>query len=211
MFHLRFTPYDISGYTFDFLEVYERYIVAQEDKDDEGNPLLHYHVLIDTDYGLAHIRNGAKSSLKIPPAGRGKNNMFYALIPEWKYPGYIVKYNQIIRSKGYSEKEILDFVISGKKKYLEKPVVVVGNIQSGCSRQRKSVDKEVIADCITFFELAKKKGNTPTAQELCEEACRSVRANGRGINPFKIREYVLATWFEVGDRAAVVQKCVSLL
>lgn len=211
MFHLRFTPYDISGYTFDFLDLYTKYIVAQEDHDDDGKPLLHYHILIDTDYGDASLRNAVKAALKIPPAGRGKNNKYYAIIPDWRDPGYICKNNHILKSKGFSEKEIMECVISGKQKYLDKqkspdiPAVI------SPSRTRISVDKEVIADCITFYELAKKDGKCPTAEQLCEEACRSVRAHGKGINPFKIREYVLATWFDVGDRALVVEKCLRLL
>lgn len=212
MFHLRFTPYDLSGYTFNFLEVYDKYIVAQEDHDDDGNPLLHYHILIDTDYGIKSIRDAVKASLKIPPAGRGKNNAFYALIPDWKDPGYICKYDNILRSKGFSEAQILEYVISGKKKYLDKvKPSEVQVVSTGSSRSRISVDKEVIADCITFFELAKKKGETPTAEQLVAEACRAVRSYGKGINPYKIREYVLATWFEVGDRELVVKKCLALI
>lgn len=211
MFHLRFTPYDISGYTFDFLDLYDKFIVAQEDSDDDGNPLLHYHILIDTDYKDASLRNAVKAAFKIPPAGRGKNNKYYAIIPDWKDPGYICKHNNIVKSKGYSEKEVMDFVISGKQKYLDKVKLPVGPVVASPGKTRISVDKEVIADCITFYELAKQKGEVPTAEELCEEACRAVRSYGKGINPFKIREYVLATWFDVGDREQVVKKCLQLL
>ena len=127
MFHLRFTPYDISGYTFDFLNIYDKYILAQEDLEDDGTPLLHYHILIDTDYEVQSVRNAAKTALKIPKSGKGKNNKYYALITDWKDPGYICKYNNVIKSKGFSERQIMDYVISGKKTY---PTIVGGEVVS---------------------------------------------------------------------------------
>lgn len=216
MFHLRFTPYDISGYTFDFLESYASlYIVAFEDKDKYGKPTeKHYHVYIETDYDLQTVRKEAKTALKIPTTGgRGRNNKYFAFISNWQDPGYVCKWNEVVRSKGYSEKQIMDYVISGKQKYLNKveksPDVLVAS--TGCSRSRVSVDKEVIGECITFFELAKKRGETPSANQLVEEACRVVRSYGKGINPYKIREYVLAVWFEVGDREHVVERVLKML
>jgi len=210
MFHLRFTPYDISGYTFDFLGVYDRYIIAYEDKDKYGDPTPpHYHVYIETDYGVSSIRNDARTALKIPVGQRGKANKWFALISDWKDPSYMCKYNDIRGTKGFSEKEIVDLVIQGKKTYLKSRLHVCSEMPAPV--KRISIDKQVIADCITFYELAKKKGDVPSAEELITEACRAVRSYGKGINPFKIREYVLATWFEVGDRELVVKKCLALL
>lgn len=120
MYHLRFTPYDLSGYTFEWLERYQKYIVAREDVEDDGTPLLHYHILIDTDAHKDTVRDMVKTKLPIPAGGRGKNNKYYALIADWKDPGYICKYNNVEKTKGFTEKELLDFVVSGKKKYLEK-------------------------------------------------------------------------------------------
>lgn len=217
MFHLRFTPDDISGYTFDFLDTYDKYIVAQEDVHDDGSPLLHYHILVETTYGVKSIRDAAKAALKIPATGRGKNNKYYALIEDWKDPGYICKYNNIIRCKGFSEKEIMEFVISGKKKYLDK---VKGTELSGdsvapaapSSRTRVSIDKEVIADCITFYELRKKSDEgAPTINELVKEACRVTRSYGKGINMFKIRDYVHAVLFDCDNSEYVVNKISSIV
>lgn len=35
-YHIRFTPYDISGYTFGWLDKYERYLVFREVRDKLG-------------------------------------------------------------------------------------------------------------------------------------------------------------------------------
>lgn len=121
MFHIRFTPYDISGYTFDFLNQFAGYIVAYEDKDKKGKPTQpHYHILVDTDYGSKTVRDAFVAACKIPKSTRGKNNAYYGMFSDWQQPDYICKYNDIRESKGFTEKQILDYVISGKNKYLVK-------------------------------------------------------------------------------------------
>lgn len=212
MLHLRFTPYDISGYTFDFLDTLaSRYIVAQEDIEDDGSPLLHYHILIETEYEQQSIRNAAKSNLKIPPAGKGRNNRYYALIADWNDPGYIVKYDNILRQKGFSEKEILDYVISGKKKYLDK--VKQQDLPAALPPKKVRVywDKEVIADAIIFYELAKKKDETPSYLELMTEINRLTRLAGKGINKFKSRDIFYSVLHDTGDAEWVAQKCLDIL
>lgn len=211
MFHLRFTPYDISGYTFDFLNVYDRYIIAYEDKDKHGDPAPpHYHIYIETDYGESSVRNEARSAFKIPVGQRGKANKWFALATKWKDPGYVCKYDDIRGTKGYTEKEIMDYVITGKQRYLKsKTSLDLTNVT--VIPKRLSVDKEVIADCITYYESARKEGNKPKIEDVIREACRAVRRYGKGINPFKIREYVLATYFDCGNEDVVVKKCLSMI
>jgi len=208
MFHLRFTPIEISDYTFDFLEnISDRYILAQEDLDDEGNPLLHYHILIDSQYGEKSIRDAAKTSLKIPKGGRGKNNAHYALITDWKDPGYICKYGNIIRKKGFSEREVMDYVISGKNCYLvktEKPELsgdsVAPAVISTNPKTKKNTDKEIIADLITwYYTYQKDNKESPTNKQIIKQACLIVRSHGKGINQFKIRDYIHALWFDTED------------
>lgn len=96
MYHIRFTPYDISGIIFDFLESYESYIVCYEDKKKSGKPTEpHYHIAIWSDLKEKSIRDDIKLHFKIPSTGRGKNNKYYALYPAWQDASYIVKYNNL--------------------------------------------------------------------------------------------------------------------
>jgi len=220
MFHLRFTPVDISGYIFDFLETYSRYIVAQEDIDDEGNPLLHYHILIDTDYGIQSIRNAATASLKIPKAGRGKNNAYYALIPDWKDPGYICKYNNIIRSKGFDEREIMEFVISGQKKYLSKVKASelsgeVAPARAGSKKEPKvpfqqSVIATASADWYNYKRQCRDNDEDIDRKKVIDFICSAMRQHGKGINQYLVKELAYAVLFDDLDyRERVLNKLKS--
>lgn len=221
MFHLRYTPYDISGYTFDFLDKYQSFIVAQEDFDDDGSPLLHYHILIDTDYGVKSLRDDAKTAFKIPPAGRGKNNKYYALIEDWKDPGYICKYNNIIRHKGFSEKEIMEYVISGKKKYLDKVkrVELSGEVAPATSpKQSPKVpfQQAVIADATADWYNYKRKchdnDEEPVRSKVCEFICTAMIKNGKGINQYLVKELSFAILHEDLDyRDLILAKIKSFV
>lgn len=207
MFHLRFTPYDISGYTFDFLENYSRYIIAFEDKDKYGAPtVLHYHVLIDTDYGEKSVRDAIKASLKIPKSSRGKNNAYYCLETEWRDPGYICKYNDIRRSKGFSEKEIMEFVINGKKRYLDK---VKGVELSGDSVAPATPPKQVpkvpfqqaviadaSADWYNYKKQCRDKDETVIKSKVVEFISAAMVKNGKGINQYLVKELAFAILHE---------------
>lgn len=215
MFHLRYTPYDISGYTFDFLDKYESFIVAQEDVDDDGSPLLHYHILVDTDYGVKSLRDDAKAALKIPPAGRGKNNKYYALIEDWKDPGYICKYNNIISSKGFSEKEVMDFVISGKNKYLGKVkgVELSGEVAPATPpKQPPKVpfQQAVIADAAADWYNYKRDNDDIDKDVLKKFVCDSMRKHGRGINQYLVKELAYAVLYDDLDYRDYVLNKISL-
>lgn len=215
MFHLRYTPYDISGYTFDFLEKYERYIVAQEDTDDDGTPLLHYHILVDTEYDIQTLRLDAKVSLKIPKAGRGKNNKYYALIDDWKDPGYICKYNQVLRAKCYTDKEILEFVISGKKRYLDK--VEKTEVAPAVPRKPKeakvpfqqAVIAYAAAEWYKYKAACKESGDFVSELEVIEFVIKGMRENGKGINQYLVKELAYAVLYDDLDFRDIVLKKIK--
>lgn len=193
MYHLRFTPDDISGYTFDFLDQFAAYIVAFENKDKFGDPAVnHYHILIDTDYGIQTVRNAVKASLKIPKSGQGRNNKYYMLNDDWKDPSYIVKYYDIRKSKGYTEKQILDFAIEGQKKYLKKkeaPLTIVVE-----KKKTQSVDRLVSADILQWYH---EQDSPPDKRAIIRKACELYRSRDKGINKFKVRDIVMTLYFDV--------------
>lgn len=214
-FHLRFTPYDLSGYTFDWLDRYLKYIVAQEDLDDNGNPLFHYHIYIEADNAKDSIRDMAKNKLGIPSDnGRGKNNKYYALIPDWNDPGYICKYNQILYSKGFAEKTLVDFVISGKKRYLDKvesPPAELSGEKAPAARKTSTTPKspripyqqQIIAIAYADWLNYKKKCATeqiePSPYEAVEFVCKAMREQSRGINIYLVQDCVNALLYDDPD------------
>lgn len=222
MFHLRFTPYDISGYTFDFLEKYEKYIIAKEEIDDNGNPLLHYHVLVETSYDVQSLRNDAKASLKIPKSGRGKNNKYYAILADWKDPGYICKYNDIQKSKGYSEKEVMEYVISGKQKYLDKVKATELSGEKAPAvlppKKEKIVkvpfQQSVIADAAAdWYNYKRNNPNELLITKKCELkqfVCNAMRKHGRGINQYLVKELAYAVLYDDLDYRDYVLKKIEL-
>jgi len=205
MFHLRFTPYDISGYTFDFLKCYDKYIVAREQHDDEGNPLLHYHILIDTDLKVKSIRDAAKLHLKIPPSGKGKNNKYYALIDDWRDMDYITKYYDFIVTKGYTQVELLDSAVSGKFKYLDK---VKGTELSGEKAPAVPPTKKevklpfqiaVISSAQADWYNYKRNNTNIDIDKLKGFVCAAMREYGKGINVYLVKELCYAILFDDGD------------
>ena len=217
MFHVRFTPDDISGYTFDFINNYSKYIIAREEFDDEGNPLLHYHILVDdSSLGIQTLRNAVKANFKIPSAGKGRNNKYYAIIDDWKDPGYICKYNDIIRAKGYTEKEVLDYVISGKKRYLDK---VKGTELSGelapavLSPKKEKVVKmpfqqaviaSASADWYNYKRQCRDDGTDVDRNQTIDYVAKAMREQSKGINPYLVAELARAVLYDDLDYREVV-------
>lgn len=205
-FHCRFTPYDISGHTFDFLEEFQKYIIGRETKDKYGNETeLHYHIYIeDVEHGPQTIRNSIKEHLRIPKGGRGKNNKYYSFIQDWKDPGYIAKWNDVVKSKGYTEREIMDHVISGKEKYLVKldSRNEVERKNSPVQRQSKpkpNVNKDIIGLLYTWYdEYYKEHNTTPSKAELVRRAMAITRQY-KGINMFQIRDFCQTVIFDYGE------------
>lgn len=209
MFHVRFTPYDISGYTFDFLVFYDKYIIARELYDDEGEPLLHYHILVDdSELGIQTLRNAVKANFKIPPAGKGKNNRYYAIFDDWKDPGYICKYDDIIRQKGYSEKQVLDYVISGKKKYLDK--VKEGELRGEEAPAPLSPKKEKVvklpfqqaviasaaADWYNYKRQCSENDEVIDKNKTIDFVVSAMREHGKGINQYLVTELARAVLYD---------------
>lgn len=206
-FHLRFTPYDLSGYNFKWLERYTRFILAQEDENDEGEDHLHYHILIDTDAHRDSVRDMVKTKLPIPPSGRGKNNKYYALIENWQDPGYICKHNKVQSSKGFSESEILEFVVLGKKKYLDKvektPAensVTAVKSSTAPKSQRIPYQQQIIAiasaDWYKYKKECKEQGFEVNKYELVEFVCKAMREVSRGINEYLLKDICNAVLFD---------------
>lgn len=221
MIHLRYTPDDISGYTFDFLDsMASRYIVARELLDDKKQPLLHYHVLIETDYGEKSIRDAAKAALKIPKSGRGKNNKYYALFEDWKDPSYICKYNDIVCSKGYASQTLLEYSIEGAAKYLnedecliedEKPQSQVSEVKT-VRNKVQPVETQVSTEILVWYNEQLLTGNEePTKRQMVEKACALWRSHGKGINKFKVRDTVVTLLYDVNShRDSVVSDILNM-
>lgn len=199
MFHLRFTPYDLSGHTFSFLDsISSRYIIAQEDFEDDGTPLLHYHILIDTDYGDKSVRDAVKAGLKIPKGGRGKNNKYYAIIPNWNDPSYICKYGNILVRKGFEEAEVLEYVETGKSKYLTKTRTI--NIEKEEKIPKLSFQQNVIADAlfdwIKYKKACRENDEEPLKVQVCDFVVAAMRKHGKGINPFMVKDLAYAVLYD---------------
>lgn len=202
MFHIRFTPYDISGYTFDFLNQFAGFIVAYEDKDKKGKAAQpHYHILVDTDYGPKTVRDAFVAACKIPKSTRGKNNAYYSMFSDWQQPDYICKYNDIREFKGFSEKEVLDYVISGKNKYLEKVEdVELRGKKAPATPPKLPFQQAVIADAAADWYNYKKSCQEANEHiektKVCEFVCKAMRQHGRGINQYLVKELGYAVLYD---------------
>lgn len=220
--HLRFTPYDISGYHWTFLDDYNKVIVAQEDVDDNLQPLLHFHIYLETSQHIDTVRKKLKSNLLIPDSGRGVNNKYYALIPKWQDVGYICKHNNIIQSKGYTEKELMDYVISGKKKYLEKvkgSTELRGEIAPAAPRPPKTIkipyQQQIISIAAAEWYNYKRAQQFDTLTtdhkiQLLEIVCKAMREVSRGVNKYLVEDIARAILFDDLDfREVMLSKLFS--
>jgi len=106
-YHLRYTPYELGTDLAPFCDKYDKYIIANERHNKQQQPVeSHYHVYIESDYDMDTIRGDFLKKLSIPKCGRGKNNKYYC-IKQWDTKiDYIVKQNNIIAKKGFSDQEI---------------------------------------------------------------------------------------------------------
>jgi len=106
-FHLRYTPYELSQDLTPFCDKYDKYIIAYERLNKQGQPTEpHYHVYIESDYDMDTIRSDFIKKLGIPKCGRGKNNKYYMLKTWDTNVSYFVKQNNIKGTKGISDIEI---------------------------------------------------------------------------------------------------------
>jgi len=220
-FSVRFTPHpkgldDISGYSFGYLDKFEKYILAREEKDKTGQSVpVHYHIYIETSYGDATVRQTTKEALRLPAGGRGKNNGYYSLIPNWKDPGYICKYNDVQSSKGFTEKELMDFVISGKKTYLDKVKTPAEHSVTAVVKAKPiPFQQEVINNATVLWYKYKtqcrEQGFEIDKYQLVEFVSQAMVDRSRGINPYLLQELCNTILFNDGDfREYTIQRLKS--
>lgn len=210
MYHLRFTPIDLSGYTFDFLKNYKSFAVAYEDKKKNGKSTApHYHIVIDTDYGEKSVRDAIKAALKIPSAGKGRNNAYYMLNNDWNDVSYIFKYGNIKYSKGFSEAQIMDLIEEGRKKYI--------CIESDPTPDEKipkipfqqAVITQAAAEWYKYKRRCKDSDEKPSELEVLEFVTQAMRDNGKGINVYLVKECALAVLYDDFDYRNLVLKKIK--
>jgi len=90
--HVRFTPYDLSGYSFDWIKVMPS-VIAEE---VSVHMVSHYHIAFKTDMCEKTIRNNIVTHFCIPKTGRGKGNKYYSLNNTWQDIDYVFKDGKII-------------------------------------------------------------------------------------------------------------------
>lgn len=216
-YHYRFTPYDISGFSFDTLiDKYDKFIVAYEDKDKYGDPAEpHYHIYIETKYTDDSIRGHFRTALNIPKVGRGEGNK-YSMLKAWTGIDYIVKYGDIRIQKGFTDEEIADGTTRGVGKYLKKKPLDTTILNAyalgreagkseGTTKIRKvtiSKDQEIITDLTHWYiEYKREYQMAPDTRVIIDNACRITRKYHKGINIFKVRDYVHSVMYEQEDHA----------
>lgn len=222
-YHIRFTPYDISGYTFDWLDKYEKYLVFREVRDKKGQTVPeHFHIYIEDKHDIQTIRLDIKSKFKIPKSGRGEGNRYYAAMV-WDTPDYICKWNDEVCSKGFTEKEVMECVISGKKKYLDKvesPAELRGVEISPAARKPREpkvpYQQQIIALAAAEWYNYKKTRHTmeqldsDAQQNLVKFVCEAMRKTSRGINQYLVSDICRAVLFDDLDwRDRVINKLIS--
>lgn len=202
-FQVRFHPCDLSGHTFTFLDKFNRFILAREDKNKKGETVQeHFHIYIETTDGEKTVRDSIKAGLRIPPSGRGKNNKYYSLIADWKDPGYICKWNEVVKSKGYTEREIMDYVISGKNKYLK--LMGSGNevekVTTPVVRKTRINDnKEIQSQLYCWVDEYFKENNVMPDKTKLVHRAMAITRQFKGINIFQIRDFCHTVIFDYGE------------
>lgn len=221
-YHIRFTPYDISGYSWDWVDDYDKFILSEEHLDDNLQPLHHYHLYLESHQHIDTIRDKAKKYLRIPNGGkRGENNKYYSCSKNWRDPSYMCKYNEIMKSRGYTEKELMDFVVSGKKKYLQKvevspAAVSLANEQPPVKKPPKlPFQQQVIAIASAEWMKYRREGNARTLDidaklKLADIVCSAMREVSRGVNPYLVGDIMNAVLYDDLDfRERVLHKIIS--
>lgn len=221
-YHIRFTPYDISGYTWDWVDTYDKFILSEEHLDDNLQPLHHYHLYLESHQHIDTIRDKAKKYLRIPNGGkRGENNKYYAIQKPWLDPAYMCKYNEIMKSRGYTDKELMDLVISGKKKYLQKvesPAELRGVEISPAAKKPPKLpfQQQVIAIASAEWMKYRKDGNLYNGLDidaklkLADIVCSAMREVSRGVNPYLVGDIMNAVLYDdLEFRERVLQKIIS--
>lgn len=214
--HCRYTPYDISGHSFDWLiDKSTRLLIGKETKTKQGEDTEpHYHIYAEIEGVIDDtVRNNLQKSLCIPKGGRGKNNKYYAIDWDWKDPSYVCKYDDVVVTKGFTEPQLLELVVLGKARYLqkEKKEETVVWVQPP-KKVSINKDKEIMKELYEWY-MVQKHADTemmgPTKKEMIDRCCWLTRKYDKGINPYKIRDLVLAVMYDTGDYAQEVVNKIS--
>ena len=111
--HVRFTPQDLSGYTFDWFKTMPSVIAEEVSKQG----VLHYHIAIKTDMCEKSLRNNIITQFRIPKTTRGKGNLHYMLNMDWKDIDYIFKDGKILHNSYCGEDAEALHIDLGNAKY----------------------------------------------------------------------------------------------
>ena len=116
-FGIRFTPQDISGYSFDWIKQ-QKHCIAKE--IGPKTKKLHYQMYIETDYCIKTVRNNITKSLKIPIGIQGRESAYYAITPDWKDWTYTLKDAEIISQNIVDPRELPELIAKATLTYGEK-------------------------------------------------------------------------------------------
>ena len=111
---LRFTPLDLSGYSFDWIKQ-ERHIIAKE--IGQKTHKEHYQIYIETNACLKTIRNRIYKNFKIPKGGVGQESAHYAITPDWKDTLYFWKEGNILSQNIVDQRDIPGLIAKAKAKW----------------------------------------------------------------------------------------------
>lgn len=206
------------------IDLYDKFIVAFEDKDKFGDPAEpHYHIYIETEYIDDTVRGHFMRNLNIPKVKRGQGNK-YSMLKPWEGIDYICKYGDIRVSKGFTEEELEKAEIDGKKYLKNKPIntdildayadgVAAGKAKGKTTYKNPSKDAEIIASLTEWYYGYKTEndGDAPPLKLLIERACFYTRQHHKGINIFKVRDYVHTVMYEGDDyKKTIIDKIYSI-
>lgn len=233
-YHYRLTPYDLSGNFNNLVDKYERFIVAREDKDKYGEPVEpHYHIYLETHYDMDTIREHFRKEWQIPKVGRGQGNK-YCMLKKWEGIDYICKWADILVVKGFTDVEIDDAILKGQKYKLKRKLdnTILEAYAHGKDagraegktvyKPRESKDDKIISDLMAWYFEWKRTAREnatefddqprPSVKLVIENACRITRQYHKGINIFKVRDYVHTVMYEGEDyRDNLINKIHNIL
>lgn len=211
-YQIRFTPHDISGYDFSWLDGYPKYAVYSEG----GNGVEHhYHIwLPDIKVSEATLRNQIRKNLRVPPCGKGQANKFYALVADWKDPSYIFKSANCYKIKGITEPERMSLEIQGRSLYVDKaskdsPLTIYEVATK--KAKRVNLNKEIIGE-LTNWYLVENKIRPVNKWQVIDKCMTLVKGHGRGINMYQIRDFCNEAMAENEDfRGKLIDKISDLM
>jgi len=114
---LRFTPLDLSGYSFDWIKE-QKHCIAEE--IGAKTHKLHYQMYISVECSESTLRNNIRKSLKIPPGLKGKDSAYYTLSPDWHDWTYTLKDTKVISQNIVEPRELPELIAQAAIKFAKK-------------------------------------------------------------------------------------------